>query len=62
VIVNTGYGRSPSRDGFAIRQAALNFNIPYTTTMAGAQAMCRAIESLKQGELPVRSLQAYYAR
>ena len=62
VIVNTGYGRSPSRDGFAIRQAALNFNIPYTTTMAGAQAICRAIERLKQGELPVRSLQAYYAR
>jgi carbamoyl-phosphate synthase large subunit len=62
VIVNTGYGRSPSRDGFAIRQAALGFNIPYTTTMAGAKALCRAIERLKQGELPVSSLQAYYAK
>ena len=62
VIVNTGYGRSSSRDGFAIRQAALGFNIPYATTTAGAQAMCRAIERLKQGELPVSSLQAYYAK
>ena len=62
VIVNTGYGRSPSRDGFAIRQAALGFNIPYTTTMAGAKALCRAIERLKQGDLPVSSLQAYYAK
>ena len=60
MIVNTGYGRSPLRDGYSIRQAALRYNIPYTTTIAGADAMCRAIASLKQGPLPVKSLQAYY--
>jgi len=62
VIVNTGYGRSPLRDGYAIRQAALSFNIPYTTTMAGAHAMCRAIARLKQGELPVNALQTYFGK
>ena len=59
LIVNTGQGRGPSTDGYAMRRAALAFNIPYTTTMAGADAVCRAIASMKGNTLSVRPMQDY---
>jgi carbamoyl-phosphate synthase large subunit len=60
LIVNTDRGRGPSRDGYAIRRAALAFSIPYTTTLSGADAACRAIASMKQSALSVRPMQDYY--
>ena len=60
LIVNTGQGRGPSKDGYAMRRAALAFNIPYTTTMAGADAAYRAIVSMKRSALSVRPMQDYY--
>jgi carbamoyl-phosphate synthase large subunit len=60
LIVNTGQGRGPSKDGYAMRRAALAFSIPYTTTLAGADAVCRAIVSMKRNALSVRPMQDYY--
>jgi len=60
LIVNTGMGRGPSKDGYAIRRAALTFSIPYTTTISGADAVCRAIRSMKRSALSVRPMQDYY--
>ena len=60
LIVNTGQGRGPSKDGYAIRRAALAFNVPYTTTMAGADAVCRGIASMKQSTLSVCPMQDHY--
>ena len=34
--------------------------VPYYTTMAGAEAAAQAIKALKQGQLEVRPLQAYF--
>ncbi len=62
LIVNTGKGRGASRDGYLIRRAALAYNIPYTTTISGANAVCRAIETLRHGKPSVRSIQEYYGR
>jgi carbamoyl-phosphate synthase large subunit len=59
-IINTGTGPSSTRDGYEIRRAALRFRIPYATTVAGALAMCAAIEALGQENLSVCSLQEYH--
>jgi carbamoyl-phosphate synthase large subunit len=60
LIINTGQGSGPSRDGFFIRRAALDYAVPHTTTISAANAVRRAIARLKQGALTVRPLQEYY--
>ncbi|PID78138.1 MAG: carbamoyl phosphate synthase large subunit [Deltaproteobacteria bacterium] len=61
LIINTPSGSSlTEKDGYKIRRAALNFGIPYTTTMEGARAYCLAIEALKSNDSDVKSIQEYY--
>jgi carbamoyl-phosphate synthase large subunit len=38
MVVNTGSGKEPNRDGYEIRRAAIKYGIPYTTTTAGARS------------------------
>ena len=59
-IINTGLGDTPRRDGYMIRRAAVQFNIPYTTTLAGAMAMCKGISALKEQRLSVKPIQEYH--
>jgi len=61
LVVNTVSGRKKSAGSGEIRRTVLRYGIPYTTTLAGAQAMAAAIESLNAGEVKVRSLQEYHA-
>ncbi len=44
LIVNTTEGRQAIADSATIRRTALAKNVFYTTTLAGAEAVCRAIE------------------
>jgi carbamoyl-phosphate synthase large subunit len=60
MIINTGSGHKPRQDGYMIRRAAIKYNIPYATTIAGAKAMCRGISALKNGALSVRTIQEYH--
>jgi carbamoyl-phosphate synthase large subunit len=60
-VINTGLGDTPRRDGYLIRRAAIQFNIPYTTTIAGAMAMCKGISALKEQRLSVKPIQEYHA-
>jgi len=60
-VINTGSGDTSRRDGFAIRQTALKFRIPYTTTAAGAMAMCRGVAAMRLNPLSVKSIQAYFS-
>jgi carbamoyl-phosphate synthase large subunit len=60
LVINTGSGDTSRRDGFAIRQTALKFKIPYTTTAAGAMAMSRGVAALRQNPLSVKPIQAYF--
>jgi carbamoyl-phosphate synthase large subunit len=60
LIINTEHGRDSSRDGYAIRRAALAQDIPYATTLSAAIAMCLAIENLKKEKLSVCSIQEYH--
>jgi carbamoyl-phosphate synthase large subunit len=59
IIINTGLGGETRRDGYTIRRAAIKFNIPYATTIAGAMAMCKGIDALKKKILSVKSIQEY---
>jgi carbamoyl-phosphate synthase large subunit len=59
LIINTGSGGETKRDGYEIRRAAIKFNIPYATTIAGAMAMCKGISALNKKHLSVKTIQEY---
>ena len=59
LVINTGFGNETKRDGYHLRRAAIKYNIPYTTTLAGAIALGKAIVAMKQKDLSVKSLQEY---
>ena len=61
LVVNTTDGARSIRDSFSIRRSALECQVPYFTTMAGARAAVEGIVRLKQGLLDVRPLQEYNA-
>ncbi len=60
LIINTPSGRKPKNDEVQIRAGAVQYKIPYTTTISGAQAVVNAIETMKKGDLRVKPLQDYY--
>ena len=45
-----------------IRKEAIIRNIPFVTTLSGAEATVYAIERLKSGHLTVKSIQEYHQR
>jgi carbamoyl-phosphate synthase large subunit len=59
MVINTGSGGETRRDGYKIRRAAIKFNTPYATTIAGAMAMCNGIAALKKKILSVKTIQEY---
>ncbi len=61
LIINTGTGDEPRRDGYTIRRTALKFKVPYATTAAGALAVCRAVASLREKPFSVKPIQDYHA-
>ena len=59
-IINTPSGRNPKMDEVLIRSGAVQYKIPYTTTLSGAEAVVNAIETMMKGGLRVKPLQDYY--
>jgi carbamoyl-phosphate synthase large subunit len=55
LVINTPAGRGARADGWEIRRAAIERNVPCITTMTGASAAARAIGAAE--ESGVRSLQ-----
>ncbi|MBI2059177.1 MAG: carbamoyl-phosphate synthase large subunit [Nitrospirae bacterium] len=60
LVINTTSGAADVQDSYPIRATAIRKNIPYYTTVEGAQAVSRAAEALRQGEMGVKCLQSYY--
>ncbi len=58
-IVNTISDARAHKDSYYIRQNALHYGVPYTTTISGARAVVEAIESLKTGAYSIRPIQEY---
>lgn len=57
LIINTPSGKTAQKDAISIRRLAVNYNIPYYTTIRSAQMVVLAIESLKTKKLKVYALQ-----
>ena len=60
LVINTASGSATRKDGYEIRRAALQYKLPYATTVAGAMAMCRALAALARKDISVRTLQSYH--
>jgi carbamoyl-phosphate synthase large subunit len=60
LMINTPEDGRARRDSYLIRRTAVMQNIPYYTTIEGAQAALEAIEAQRTGSLEVKPLQAYY--
>lgn len=61
-IINTVSDAQAQKDSFSIRRSALQYKIPYTTTVSGARAVVNAIEMLLKKEMGIRSIQEYHAK
>ena len=59
MIVNTTEGRRAIADSYAIRRTALQYRVPYFTTIAGARALVEAIRAPKAPA--VRAMQEIHA-
>ncbi len=60
LVINTTEGAQSLKDSFSIRRNALEYQVPYFTTIAGAEAAVEGIVRLKQGLLGVCPLQDYH--
>ncbi len=61
LVVNTPSGKLSKFDDSYIRKAAINYKVPYITTLAGALAAARGIAAARQHHIQVRSLQSYHS-
>ena len=61
MVINTPTDAHSHADSYYLRRNALDYQVPYFTTIAGADAAVEGIELLKEGELDVQSLQEYQA-
>jgi carbamoyl-phosphate synthase large subunit len=59
-IINTVTGAKAKKDSFSIRESALQYNVPYTTTVSGASATINAIEVMLKKDININSLQEYH--
>ena len=59
-IINTVSGAQAQKDSFSIRQNALQYKVPFTTTISGAVAAVKAITMLKKKKIHIKSIQAYH--
>ncbi len=62
LMINTPLGAQSQRDDAAIRRAAVQYNVPYTTTLSGAAAAVAGMESIRTKPLRVKTLQEYHQR
>jgi len=61
MVINTPQDAHSHADSYLIRRYAVDYQVPYFTTMAGAEAATEGIEYLQQREFDVKALQDYAA-
>ncbi len=61
-VINTVSGAQAQKDSFSIRQSALQYHVPFTTTLSGANAVVNAIEMMLKKKISIRSIQEYHAQ
>ena len=58
-IINTSSGSRTTEDSYTIRRAALDYHIPYTTTITGATFMTSAVAALAERDIAVKTVQEF---
>jgi carbamoyl-phosphate synthase large subunit len=61
MVINTPTDAHSHADSYLIRRWALDYQVPYFTTMAGAEAAAEGIDYLNQRDFEVKALQDYAA-
>jgi carbamoyl-phosphate synthase large subunit len=61
IVVNTPLGHRSHADDSYLRKAAIQYKVPYITTLAAALASAEGIAAGRAGHGGVRSLQSYHA-
>ena len=59
MVINTPMDAHSHADSYQMRRYALDYQVPYFTTMAGADAAAEGIEYLKDSAFDVKALQEY---
>ena len=59
-VINTSLGTRTTEDSYIIRRSALDYHLPYTTTVAGANAMVKAMANSRENVMEVKAVQDYY--
>jgi len=60
LVINTPAGRSSKYDDSYIRKTAIQYKVPYITSMAAAAASAEGIEAVKRLQILPRALQDYH--
>jgi carbamoyl-phosphate synthase large subunit len=60
LIINTPTTKQSVKDGFQIRRNAVDYHVPYITTVQAARAAAQAIEIAKGGEITIKALGEYH--
>jgi len=60
LIINTPAGRSSKYDDSYIRMTAIQYKVPYITSMAAAEASAEGIEAVKKHRILPKALQEYH--
>lgn len=61
LVINTPIGRQAAYDDRYLRRAALDYDVPTLTTLAGARAAVEGIAALQEQNLQIGALQDIYA-
>jgi len=60
LVINTPTSKISYKDGRSIRRAAVDYAVPYITTIQAAMAAADAIEAMGRGELVIKSIGEYH--
>ena len=61
LIINTPKDKTEKRDDSYIRMMAIQYKIPFMTTIAAAKASISGIEAARKQAIPPKSLQEYHS-
>jgi carbamoyl-phosphate synthase large subunit len=60
LVINTPSGKLSQHDDSYIRKAAIQYKVPYITTLAAGTAAARGIAAVREKQVEFRSLQSYH--
>lgn len=62
LIINTPTGKMSRKDGRSIRRAAVDYGVPYITTIQAALAAADAIEAMSREKVTIKSIGEYHSQ